>query len=159
MVGAFTNGFWRRLCDAVDRHEWKDDPRFATNADRLAHRDVLMPMLDEIFRQRTREEWSTVLTEADVPNSPVLELHDAIASEQAVHNGVVQRLEGAELDVIKLPVVSDQWRFTPASLPPVMGEHTDEVLQGVLGLDGDHIEELVATGVVARRDTKVEAAG
>ena len=158
MVGAFTNGFWRRLCDAVDHPEWKDDPRFTSNADRLAHRDVLLRMLEEIFRHRSREEWITVLTEADVPNSPVLELHDAIASEQAVHNGIVQRLEGAELDVIKLPVVSDQWNLTGATLPPVMGEHTDEVLQGLLGLDGDRIEELIATGVVARRDMKVETA-
>jgi len=159
MVGAFTNGFWRRLCDAVDHPEWKDDPRFTANADRLANREVLMGMLDEIFLKRTREEWITALTEADVPNSPVLELHDAIASEQAVHNGTVQRLEGAELDVIKLPVVSGQWNMPQATLPPVMGEHTDDVLHGILGLDEDRIDELVATGVVARRDKKVETAG
>ncbi|HEY0453315.1 CoA transferase [Actinophytocola sp.] len=159
MVGAFTNGFWRRLCDAVGRPEWKDDPRFTSNADRLAHREILMSTLEEIFRGRTREEWLAALEEADVPNSPVLELHDAIASEQAVHNGIVQRLSvpgqpGAELDVIKLPVGSDRWRPGPATVPPVMGEHTDEVLGKLLGLDRERIDALVDAGVVAR----VEAA-
>jgi crotonobetainyl-CoA:carnitine CoA-transferase CaiB-like acyl-CoA transferase len=154
MVGAFTNGFWRRLCDAVGRPEWKDDPRFATNADRLAHRDVLLSTLEEIFQRRTRAEWLAALAEADVPNSPVLELRDAIASEQAVHNKIVQRLEGAELDVIKLPVESDRWSPSPATVPPVMGEHTDEVLGKLLGLDRERIDALAAAGVVARAEAR-----
>lgn len=158
MVGAFTNGFWRRLCDAVGRPEWKDDPRFTSNADRLAHRDILMSTLEEIFRGRPRAEWLEVLEEADVPNSPVLELSDAITSEQAVHNRIVQRIEGVELDVIKLPVESDRWAPGPATVPPVMGEHTDEVLGTLLGLDRERIDALVDAGVVARRVARVEAA-
>jgi crotonobetainyl-CoA:carnitine CoA-transferase CaiB-like acyl-CoA transferase len=154
MVGAFTNGFWRRLADAVGHPEWKDDPRFASNADRLAHRDVLLSTLEEIFRRRTRAEWLAVLEEADVPNSPVLELPDAIRAEQAVHNRVVQRLEGAELDVIKLPVESDRWSPSPATVPPVMGEHTDEVLGKLLGLDRERIDALVDAGVVARVEAR-----
>ena len=154
MVGAFTNGFWRRLADAVGHPEWKDDPRFASNADRLAHRDVLLSTLEEIFRRRTRAEWLAVLEEADVPNSPVLELPDAIRAEQAVHNRVVQRLDGAELDVIKLPVESDRWSPSPATVPPVMGEHTDEVLGKLLGLDRERIDALVDAGVVARVEAR-----
>lgn len=154
MVGAFTNGFWRRLADAVGHPEWKDDPRFASNADRLAHRDVLLSTLEEIFRRRTRAEWLAVLEEADVPNSPVLELPDAIRAEQAVHNRVVQRIEGAELDVIKLPVESDRWSPSPATVPPVMGEHTDEVLGKLLGLDRERIDALVDAGVVARVEAR-----
>lgn len=154
MVGAFTNGFWRRLCDALGRPGWKDDPRFGSNADRLAHRDVLLSTLEEIFRTRTRAEWLAVLEEADVPNSPVLELHDAIRAEQAVHNRVVQRIEGAELDVIKLPVESDRWRPSPATVPPVMGEHTDEVLGKLLGLDRERIDALADAGVVARAEAR-----
>ncbi|TDV56371.1 CaiB/BaiF CoA transferase family protein [Actinophytocola oryzae] len=161
MVGAFTNGFWRRLCDAVGRPEWKDDPRFTSNADRLANRDVLMSTLEQIFLGRTREEWLAVLELADVPNSPVLELNDAIVSEQAMHNGIVQKIDGADLDVIKLPVESDRWRPGPATVPPVMGEHTDEVLGGLLGLAEERIDALVEAGVVARagREARVEAAG
>jgi crotonobetainyl-CoA:carnitine CoA-transferase CaiB-like acyl-CoA transferase len=154
MVGAFTNGFWRRLCDAVGQPEWKDDPRFTSNADRLAHRGVLLSTLEEIFQRRTQAEWLAALAEADVPNSPVLELRDAIASEQAVHNKIVQRVEGAELDVIKLPVESDRWSPSPATVPPVMGEHTDEVLGKLLGLDRERIDALAEAGVVARAEAR-----
>ncbi len=78
---------------------------------------------------------------------------DAIISEQAVYNRTVQRLEGAALDVVKLPVDSDRWRPGPATVPPVMGEHTDEVLGKVLGLDRERIDTLVDGGVVARAET------
>jgi crotonobetainyl-CoA:carnitine CoA-transferase CaiB-like acyl-CoA transferase len=152
MVGAFTNGFWRRLCEAVDHREWIEDPRFESNATRLTHRDELLGLLEEIFSTRTREEWLDVLERADVPNSPVLELDDAIVSEQAVHNKVVQRLDadGRSVDVIKNPITSDRWKPHVASMPPVMGEHTDEVLSELLGLDRRSIDDLVAAGVVAR---------
>src|SRR5690606_15690823 len=149
-----TQGFWRRLCVAVEHPEWIDDPRFATNAARLAHRDELLGLLEEIFATKTRAEWLSILEEADVPNSPVLELHDAVRAEQAVHNGVVQRIGPGDkvVDVIKLPIASDRWRPSAPTLPPVMGEHTDEILSKLLGLDRAHIDELVAQSVVARAE-------
>lgn len=154
MVGAFTQGFWRRLADAVGHPEWKDDPRYETNADRVEHRDELLGKFEEIFRQRTRAEWLEVLSEADVPNSPVLELHDAIRSEQAEHNRIVQHIEseGRVVDVIKFPVGNDRWQPGPPSIPPRMGDQTDETLAKVLGLDQQQIDELVAAGVVGRAD-------
>jgi crotonobetainyl-CoA:carnitine CoA-transferase CaiB-like acyl-CoA transferase len=152
MVGAFTQGFWRSLCAALQRPEWIDDPRYATNASRIAHRDELLAQLETIFAERTREEWLTLLEEADVPNSPVLELDEAIVSEQARHNGTVQPIDDGErhVDVIKLPIGSDRWRPSSATMPPVMGEHTDEVLSKLLGLDREAVDDLVATGVVGR---------
>jgi crotonobetainyl-CoA:carnitine CoA-transferase CaiB-like acyl-CoA transferase len=152
MVGAFTQGFWRRLAEAVGRPEWIDNPRFVSNAARVEHRDELLGLLEGIFKERTRDEWLEVLERADVPNSPVLELDEAIASEQARHNHVVQHLEadGRAVDVIKLPVGSDRWAPGAASMPPVMGEHTDQVLQELLGLDRQSVDELVEAGVVGR---------
>jgi crotonobetainyl-CoA:carnitine CoA-transferase CaiB-like acyl-CoA transferase len=152
MVGAFTQGFWRRLCAAVGRPEWLDDPRYETNASRLAHREELLGELEAIFLQKTREEWLAALEQADVPNSPVLELDEAIVSEQAKHNRVVQPIDegGRRVDVIKLPVESDRWQPSPPTMPPVMGEHTDEILTKLLGMDGDAVDELVSAGVVGR---------
>lgn len=152
MVGAFTQGFWRRLADAVGHSEWIADPRYETNAARLAHRDELLGKLADIFAQRNRDQWLAVLGDADVPNSPVLELHDALRSEQAVHNGIVEHIDAGErsLDAIKLPISSDAWQPAKASPPPLMGEHTDEVLGKVLGLTRERIDELAGAGVVAR---------
>jgi crotonobetainyl-CoA:carnitine CoA-transferase CaiB-like acyl-CoA transferase len=154
MVGAFTQAFWRRLCGAVGHPEWIEDPRFVSNATRVAHRAELLGLLEEIFVRKTRQEWLAILAEADVPNSPVLELHEAVRSEQAVHNGVVQHVEadGRAVDVIKLPIGSDRWTPHAPTLPPVMGEHTDETLSKLLGLDRGGVDELVDRSVVARAE-------
>jgi crotonobetainyl-CoA:carnitine CoA-transferase CaiB-like acyl-CoA transferase len=154
MVGAFTQGFWRRLCEAVEHPEWIDDPRYETNATRLEHRDELLGLFDEIFLTKTRDEWLAVLQDADVPNSPVLELHDAVRSEQAVHNGVVQRIEEGDrvVDVIKLPIEADRWHPSKPVMPPPMGRDTDEILTKVLGYDQDRIDALVDAGIVGRAE-------
>lgn len=150
MVGAFTNRFWRRLCDVVNRPLWKDDPRFLTNADRVANRDVLLPLVEAVFLERTRAEWSHLLEQADIPCSPVLEPHDALVSEQAVHNRIVQPIPGADVDVVKLPIECDRWDPVTAVVPPRMGEHTDEILTTLAGLDRNRIDALVEAGVTAR---------
>lgn len=154
MVGAFTQGFWRRLCEGLGRPEWITDGRYLTNAARLEHRDELLGLLEEQFLTKTRAQWLEILERADVPNSPVLELADAVRSEQAVHNGVVQRIDedGKIVDVIKLPVASDRWAPAPPTLPPAMGRHSDEILSKLLGLDQERIDELVSAGAVGRAE-------
>ncbi|MER5437707.1 CoA transferase [Streptomyces sp. NPDC002790] len=150
MVGAFTNGFWKRLCTAVGRPAWPDDERFATNADRLRNRDVLVPMIEEIFRTRKREDWLTALDEADVPCSPVLELHEAIASEQAQVNEVIQEVGTAERSVptVRNPVRSTSWPQAESRTPPRIGENSQDVLAGVLGKSTEEVAALVASGAV-----------
>lgn len=150
MVGAFTQGFWRRLCDALGHPEWPQDERFSTNADRLQHRDVLVPMLEEIFRTRTREEWLDVLQVADVPGSPVYELHEAVRSEQAVHNQVIHEVGTAEdpCPTVRLPIRSTSWPLAGSIPPPRIGQDTRQVLSELLGEDEKSIEALVAKGAI-----------
>lgn len=150
MVGAFTNAFWRRLAEAVGHDEWVDDERFVTNANRLEHREELLGELEMIFAQRPRAEWLEILEKADVPNSPVLELDEAIHSEQAIHNEtVITAAEGVQaVDVVKLPIESSQWQKPSRCLPPVMGKDTRVVLDSLLGLDPDAIERLMEKGVI-----------
>ena len=156
MVGAFTNAFWRRLCEAVGKPEWADDDRYQSNAGRLEHRDELLGELEKIFTTKTRAEWLDALEEADVPNSPVLELHESVRSEQAVHNGSVQHIEQGDkaLDVIKNPVSADRWPAAPPEMPPSMGDHTQEILQKILNLSSEEIDDLVTDGAVARSETR-----
>ncbi len=156
MVGAFTNAFWRRLCEVLEHSEWIDDPRFAANAARLEHREELFALLREIFGQRRRDDWLEILGKADVPASPVYELSDAIRSEQAIHNQVVQRIdsEAGCVDVVACPIHSDRWATRSPQMPPTMGAQTDEILGGLLGLDQDRIESLIEAGVIARGNGK-----
>ena len=150
MVGAFTQGFWRRLATAVGHPEWADDDRFVTNADRLRHRDVLVPMIESIFRTRTREEWLAVLQTADVPASPVLELDEALKSEQAQNNQVVQDVgDGTTyIPTARFPVRSSSWPGAESRTPPRLGADSVSVLADLLKMSGDEIDDLIAGRVI-----------
>jgi crotonobetainyl-CoA:carnitine CoA-transferase CaiB-like acyl-CoA transferase len=152
MVGAFTNSFWARLCEAVGRPEWVEDPRFLVNADRLTNRAVLVPQLEELFALKPRAEWIEILGKYDIPSSPVLELQDALVSEQSVHNHNVQRIETplGEIGVAKSPIESGQWEACRYDPPPPMGVDTDEVLEHVGGYSSDELNALAENGVIAQ---------
>jgi crotonobetainyl-CoA:carnitine CoA-transferase CaiB-like acyl-CoA transferase len=151
MVGAFTNGFWMRLCKAVGRPDWAEDERFRSNAGRLGHRDLLLTDLAAIFLTRTREEWQAALDEADVPNSPVLELNEALLSPQIAVNETIQDVgtPGHPCATVRCPVRSPSWPYRDVLPPPGLGAHSADVLGEWLGLSQDAIEDLVAAGAVA----------
>ncbi|MCG3777006.1 MAG: Acetyl-CoA:oxalate CoA-transferase [Nitrospira sp.] len=147
MVGAFTREFWQRLCRALGHEEWITDPRFVTNPARLANRDILIKQLEEIFASKSSKEWIEILIAADVPNSPVYELHDAVHSEQAVHNGVLKQVGDPPVTVLRTPIRSDEWDNDTHTPAPGFGADTVSVLQQKLGLDDDRIQQLRAKGV------------
>jgi crotonobetainyl-CoA:carnitine CoA-transferase CaiB-like acyl-CoA transferase len=148
MVGAFTREFWWNLCRALDREAWIKDARFATNPARLANREVLIGELEKIFASRPRAEWLEILDSADVPNSPVLELHDAVKSEQARHNRSMLPL-GETVQVARCPIRAVEWGEEPATPAPGLGRDTDEVLRSLLGMTTAEIEALAERKVVA----------
>ena len=150
MVGAFTREFWWNLCRALDREAWIKDERFATNPARLANRAVLIPELERIFASRPRSEWLEVLDAADVPNSPVLELHDAVHTEQVRHNRSVRPLDqaGHPVQVANCPIRAAQWDEEPAMPAPRLGADTDDVLQSLLGLKSEDVAALAQRKVI-----------
>ena len=150
MVGAFTREFWWNLCRAVDRAAWIEDPKFATNQARLKHRAELVGEFEHIFALRPRSEWLEILDAADVPNSPVLELHDAVNTEQVRHNGSIRPLDqgGHSVDVAACPIRVGEWGDQPAAPAPRLGASTDQVLQSWLGLPRDDIAALTQRNVI-----------
>jgi crotonobetainyl-CoA:carnitine CoA-transferase CaiB-like acyl-CoA transferase len=150
MVGAFTNGFWLGLCDAVERPDWAKDERFKSNAGRLNHRDLLLGELNTIFKTHSREYWQQRLDAADVPNSPVLELNEALESPQVEFNQTIQDVgtEGSPCATVRCPVRSKSWPFRATMTPPKMGEHSREVLEEVLGINPASVDSMVASGSV-----------
>ena len=150
MVGAFTREFWWNLCRALDREAWISDERFATNSARLRNRTALIEELERIFASRPRSEWLAVLEAADVPNSPVLELHDAVHTEQAKHNGSLRTLDqdGLQVQVARCPIRAAQWDEEPAASAPKLGAHTKEVLQSLLGLASADVAALAERNVI-----------
>lgn len=150
MVGAFTTNFWHNLCDMLGHEEWKTDPRFSSNRARLANRAELIGALESIFAQQPRQHWVDRLTEADVPNSPILELHEAVRTEQVARLKSISTLndQGRPIHVVRSPIRSTSWISNSAdSPPPALGQHTREVLAAVL--DETAIERLSQSGAIA----------
>ncbi|MGH3036067.1 MAG: CaiB/BaiF CoA transferase family protein [Gaiellaceae bacterium] len=130
---------WRALCVAViDRPELLEGPRFATNEDRVAHRDVLEPLLEEAFAARPAAEWLERLEAARIPCGAVNDVRDVVEHPQLAHNRLVVEVDSpaGPLPVVGSPFLVDGER-PPSGGVPALGEHTAEVL-AELGLDQPH---------------------
>lgn len=144
--------FWRRFCEAIDRRDLLEDARFITTDDRRANRDELVPIVADILRQRTRSEWDEILSAADVPFGPILDVVEALAQESVVERGVMQSFvhpDAGKVEVIGSPIrFKGQGERTPLQPPPRLGEHTQEILSGLLDYDAETISRLLEKGVI-----------
>lgn len=151
------DGQFARFCEAAGHAALAQDTRYATNPQRVQHRDTLVPLLMEITRTRTTAEWIAVLEHKAVPCGPINDIAQAFADEQVRARGLVveqarsARGRAAE-GVPSIRGVASPLRMgaTPPVLrraPPALGEHTDEVL-GELGLDAAAITSLRSKGIL-----------
>lgn len=145
-VGVANEAQWGRLCRAVGRPEWIDDPRWATNADRVANRDGLVERLERIFEERAVSEWVAALSEEGVPAGAIRTLPEALDSPEVTERGMVMELEGP---AGPFPALAPVVRGTevPRRPPPALGEHTDEVLAEI-GYEANEIRNLRDEGVI-----------
>lgn len=142
---------FRRLCAALGREPWAADPRFATNAARVAHREALVPMLGEIFAADSRSEWLRRLDDAGVACGPINTIDQVFADPQVQHRGMRGELPHPQAG--RAPTVGSPFKLsgTPVQLTaaaPTLGQHTDEVLAEVLGLDEAQRTTLRNGGVI-----------
>jgi crotonobetainyl-CoA:carnitine CoA-transferase CaiB-like acyl-CoA transferase len=144
------DNLYRKFCAAAGCGELAQDPRFATNGKRVENREELTRLLGAIFAKRTKKEWVELLDAAGVPNGPINDIAQVFDEPQVKARGV--RIEAAHPVAGTVPMVASPMRFSGTPLehktpPPMLGEHTDEVLQKVLGKKPDEIARL--------RDAKV----
>ncbi|MFM0210656.1 CaiB/BaiF CoA-transferase family protein [Paraburkholderia sediminicola] len=152
IVAVGNDSQFRSLCSALGVRELADDPRFATNTGRSINRADMLPRLAEVIQTSSRDSWIEKLRGAGVPSGPINDIEQAFNCEQAVHRQAVRYIPHP--DAGSVPVVANPMRLsaTPVeykSAPPLLGEHTFEVLRGVLGMDPADIGALMDDGVVA----------
>jgi len=142
---------WCKLCDAIDATGLRDDPRFTTNANRLTHRDALDLLLDEIFQRHAADDLIARISAAGVPCGPINTIDRIVSDPQVQHMATIQSVPHPEIPDLKLCGIPIRFSKTPAAIqspPPLLGEHTDQVLTE-LGYSEKQIAELRRDGTVA----------
>lgn len=148
MIAAGNDGLFARLCAALGLSELSGDERFASNPLRVRHRDELIPLLERRLGEEPSAAWVERLRSAGVPVAPVHDLVEVAEDEQTRALGILQELGG--LTAVAPPLVVDGDRVPFRSPPPLLGEHSAEVLREAAYAD-EEIAALAADGVVALR--------
>ncbi len=146
------DGQYARFCEVAGRPELTGDPRFAGNAERVANRDALMGIIFGITRTRDSADWITALEAVQVPCGPINSLDQVFDDPQVRHRGM--RIELAHPLAGTVPLTASPLRLseTPVAYdraPPMLGEHTREVLCGLLERDAAAVDDLMARGICA----------
>lgn len=139
-----------RIAELCGHAEWAADPRFARNADRVAHRAELVPLLAEVFVTRTRDDWLAALDQAGVPNGPINTVDQAFADPQIVARGMRLDLpdaQGAPVPQVACPIQLSATPVVYHAAPPALGQHTEAVLMS-LGKTAEEVARLRENGVV-----------
>ncbi len=151
VIGVASEGIWRRFCQAIGKTEMADDARFAKNANRVENRAALIAMLTEMFRSRDNETWLRILNAAEVPCAPIQTIDQVFAAPQVRHRDMLVEVEHPTAGSVRMAGIPVKFSATPASIrlpPPLLGEHTDEILSSWLGMNDGEIEELKRKNVV-----------
>lgn len=145
------DNLFNKFCDAADCSHLPKDARFATNAERVKNRVEITRLLNEVFEKRTTKAWVKLLDDAGVANGPINTIKEVFEEPQVIARGMKIELPHAAAG--RVPLVASPMKFSGTPLkhdipPPVVGQHTDEILRSVLGKTDAEIAALKATGAV-----------
>lgn len=152
IIACLTNGFWGKICDALGVSHFTNDPRYDTLQKRRDVRGEVNEIVSSFTAQKTVDELVALFTAHQVPNAPILGIKEALAQPQALAREMVVETDHKTLG--KIPIVNRAVKFPGApqpvpTAPPVLGQHTEEILADVLGLTPEQIAGLRALKIVS----------
>ena len=150
-LGAASPKQWEMLCEVIGAPELKSDPRFVTNKDRVANHATLAKILNDAFEKCDAHEWLAKLQEADIPSGPINTIPDVFTHPQASVRDFRVGIEHPTAGWINLPGFPYKLSQTPPKLhrhPPLLGEHTEEILTELLGYSVEKIDQLKEQKVI-----------
>lgn len=142
---------YHKFCRVVERIDLWQDERFQTNASRVAYRQVLIPMLQKLFRTRSTESWYELLLDAGIPVGPINDIPTILNDPQVAAREMVQEINHPAAGPIKLLGPVAKMSKTPAKIrqaPPILGDDTDLVLRERLGYSTEQINTFREAGVI-----------
>ena len=142
---------FRRFAKVAGIEHFAKDPRFASNAERVAHRQLVVDTLKPLFLQRTTAQWIADLEAANVPCGPINRVDQVFSDPQAIARGLTIVMQHATVGELHLPASPLRLSRTPPeykNAPPLLGEHNDEVLNGLLGISATEMARLRQAGIV-----------
>jgi crotonobetainyl-CoA:carnitine CoA-transferase CaiB-like acyl-CoA transferase len=149
-IASFNNKFFHNICRAIEREDLITDPRFTTGEDRLARESELNAEIQTAFSQKDSEEMMRRLIAEDVMAAPVNSYEQTFADPQVKHNQMAVEVNHARVGKVKVGGIPVKLKKTPGAVrlaPPILGQHTREVLQE-LGISDAEMEKLQQQGVV-----------
>lgn len=150
VIACLTPSFWGRICEAIERPELADDPRYDSLEKRRDAREQVNALVTDFTSRHTVAQLVAIFTAHEVPHAPILKLLEALDTPQARHREMVVEVAHAALG--KIPIVNRPFKFDeampPPAAPPILGQHTDEILRDVLDWDAERISALRSAGVI-----------
>jgi len=153
MLAVGNDGQFARLCEVIGEPQLAADPRYASNNARVAHRGELVAYLQQRLRTRPAAEWLALLEQAVVPANPVNRIDQVFDDPQVQARGLrisLPHAGGGEVAMVRNPLKFSATPLQYTQAAPVLGQHTVQVLEEVLGVDGERLRQLQADGVVGR---------
>ncbi len=152
IIAIGNNEQFARFCGCINKSEWAADERFARNSARVTHRDILVPMIADIMRQKPTQYWLETCRAADVPCGPVNTMDQVFAEPQMQAREMRIEMKH-DFSPVPVALVGSPLKFseTPVEYdlaPPYLGQHTQDVLEKVLDLKPEDIAQLEKTNVI-----------
>jgi len=151
VIVAHQDHHFQRLCKALGKPEWAEDPRFNSRAKRLENKSQLIPMMEAHLLTRPGDEWLEAIHKAGVPAGPINTLDRVLSDPQVLSRGMIQETDGPEKEKIKIlgnPLKFDKTPVDAFTRPPRLGENTREILLNLLGYSAEKIEGLKQKGAI-----------